>query len=989
MKQPNRENSERHVRPAGRSLLNRWQRGWLVFGLALAAFMLANTVYLLVYHMADLLGWRMFATSELAISRVYQVMVLSHTGVGLLMAALLGVFFVWHLPTVWRRMRTRTLLSGVLLVAGGGVLTVTGLFILTAANSRDNAWAWYTHVVCAALAVAGYALHRIRSFAPPRRFAVRRFAVACVGILAVTLIAHAYSHRGLVLTAEAQRALEKGTVHGPGSKHRDLSLFTDSPFVPAGFVPPASPFFPSAATTTTGDFLPDRIITRGDRGDEQIIREDLETYGFVVRARIGAETCYRCHPDTVEQWAASAHRFSSFNNPFYEASVNLLRETGDEPNDPVLAHLAHYPDKKDTPLGMIKSKWCAGCHDPALMLPGSMDRPIDRTTPEAQAGLTCLACHAIDHIHNVTGNGNYNIADEQEDPYIFATSENPLLVFLHDVALKAKPTVHKRQLLKPFFRTAEFCATCHKVSLDVPVNSYRWLRGQDEYDNWHDSGVARNASRTFYLPPTARRCQDCHMPLEPAPLGDVAAKDGMVRSHRFLAVNTALPFIRGDTETIERAEKFLRDAKLRIDVFALRREREGASRTIYALDRTRPPLVAGETVTLDVVVRNLGVGHTFPGGTNDSNEGWIEFTLLDETGRVLVQSGGLTEDRQVDPWAHMYNAVFTDRFGRRIRMRNAQSIYALVYANVIGPGTADVAHYRFTVPPELAGRKLTARARLLWRKFDRPFTEFAYRTNPQGFRLFDDVPDLPITEIARHEVTFEVRSTPDDTWVPDYRPLAGQWVRFNDYGIASLLEGDTVAAQQAFALVADLVPERVDGYANQARVAIRDGALEEAYRLLARAEELAPNNPQLAWFWGVLLQEDGRYEEAANAYRRVLQAFPADRAAWRNLGRVLYLSGEFEGAIQALDEALRIDPEDRIAHYHRMLALRALGRHDEARVAEAAYRKYKLDESAEQVTRIYRLQHPEVQRMSQAINVYHLEIDGKVREELARTAAAR
>jgi hypothetical protein len=134
-------------------------------------------------------------------------------------------------------------------------------------------------------------------------------------------------------------------------------------------------------------------------------------------------------------------------------------------------------------------------------------------TPEAQAGLTCLSCHAIDKIHNLTGNGNYNIADEQEDPYLFANSaEGSLGAFLHDAALKAKPDVHKQQMMKPFFRESEYCMTCHKVSLSEPVNNYRWIRGQDEYDNWHDSGIALNASRTFYLPGFKRECQDCHMP---------------------------------------------------------------------------------------------------------------------------------------------------------------------------------------------------------------------------------------------------------------------------------------------------------------------------------------------------------------------------------------------------------------------------------------------------------------------------------------------
>ena len=152
-------------------------------------------------------------------------------------------------------------------------------------------------------------------------------------------------------------------------------------------------------------------------------------------------------------------------------------------------------------------------------------------------------------------------------------------------------------MLKPVFRTSEYCATCHKVSLDTRVNGYRWLRGQNEYDNWHDSGVSLNASRTFYLPPAKRVCQDCHMPREPAPLGDVSARDGTVRSHRFLAVNTALPFLRGDQETIHRTEQFLQDGKLRVDIFALKR----GERMTFAPERHPSRVVAGEAYAEETV----------------------------------------------------------------------------------------------------------------------------------------------------------------------------------------------------------------------------------------------------------------------------------------------------------------------------------------------------------------------------------------------------
>ncbi len=957
------------ARRSAESLLGRWQRWLLRLAGVLAVFMLANTIYLLANRGADRLEWRFFADSDVSLPRLFQAMLLSHTFVGLGLAGVLAIFAVWHLPSVWRRARTRTVSTGVLFVIAGAALAISGWFIRTEGATRSHLWVWWLHVVCAAIAPLMYVAHRSFSFSFPTRRTYVRFGLSLGGVTAVLLAAHTMTHRGILLTHEAQLAREKGMHQGPGSRERVVSKYLEASFAPPGHVPEGSPFFPSAATTTSGDYLPSRIITRGDISSAEKLRPDLEQYGFVVNEKIGADTCQRCHQDIVEQWSKSAHRFASFNNPFYEATINDMREHANVPNRFVEIHQESYPETQDR-IGMIKSKWCSGCHDPSLMLAGAMDRPIDRTSPQAQAGLTCLACHAIDKIHNTTGNGNYNIADEQEDPYLFPDAKSGYLAELHDSLVKAKPTVHKRQMLKPFFRTSEFCGSCHKVSLNVPVNNYRWFRGQNEYDNWHDSGVAHNASRTFYLPPAAKNCQECHMPLEPAPLGDVAAKDGMVRSHRFLAVNTALPFIRGDEETIRRIEAFLRDEKLSVDVFAIRGDR--FENAVCALERTNPVLLPGERIDVDVVVRNKGVGHTFPGGTNDSNEGWLEFTVSDDAGNRLLVSGFVGEDGHVDPDAHFYRAVVLGHDGKVMRKRNAQDMHVMVYANVIGPGTADTVTYSFRVPEELAGRELTFSARLLWRKFDRGYTEFAFNTNRQAFARFEECPDLPITEIAADAVTLPVAERDDPLDAPVTVAAAEDWMRYNDYGIGLLLDGDTRGASFAFSMVQRVAPERVDGPRNLARTAVQEGVIEEAYKHLRRCEEILPANGQTAWVWGVALQEDGRYAEAAAAYERVLQLFPKDRATWRNLGRVLYLDGKYEEALRALDEVLAIDGEDRVAHYHKMLCLRALDRQEEARVAEAAYEVYKIDESAQELTLAHRLAHAGDNRESQRIHTHEL-----------------
>lgn len=283
-----------------------------------------------------------------------------------------------------------------------------------------------------------YLGHRLVSIVPPTRRALA-FGLASIGVLITTLLA---AHGLLVAESDA-------AVGGPSpavAAAPQVDPFI--PFVPNNLGHPGSRFFPSAASTTTGDFINRLTLTQDDLASDEVMRADLEKFGFLLNGSMGSATCNRCHPAIVEQWSRSAHRFSSFNNPFYKAAVENLRTEKD---------------------GKVRSQWCGGCHDPNLMFAGKMSEAIDPLTPEAQAGLTCLACHAIDTIHGKAGNGNYNLVDNAPDPYLFATRKDGLGRWLHDMVVKSKPTVHKRQMLKPFFRQSEFCLTCHKVSLDVPV----------------------------------------------------------------------------------------------------------------------------------------------------------------------------------------------------------------------------------------------------------------------------------------------------------------------------------------------------------------------------------------------------------------------------------------------------------------------------------------------------------------------------------------
>ena len=207
---------------------------------------------------------------------------------------------------------------------------------------------------------------------------------------------------------------------------------------------------------------------------------------------------------------------------------------------------------------------------------GEFDDPNydDVNTATSQAGITCTVCHVITTVNNTRGNGAYTI--EEPDHYPFAFSDNPVLKWVNFTLVKAKPEMHKKTFMKPIIRSAEFCSTCHKVGLPFALNHYRdFVRGQDHYNSYLLSGVSGHGARSFYYPPVAKsNCAECHMDLLTS--NDFGAKDfdgkgaRQIHNHLFLGANTGLPSFQGDAETAGRQEKFLKDQKVRVDIFALR-----------------------------------------------------------------------------------------------------------------------------------------------------------------------------------------------------------------------------------------------------------------------------------------------------------------------------------------------------------------------------------------------------------------------------------
>src|SRR5882762_6006032 len=596
---------------------------------------------------------------------------------------------------------------------------------------------------------------------------------------------------------------------------------------------PTGPFFPSSAQVYGGEKIPSKFFMESD-------------------------SCKRCHEDIYNQWNSSAHHFSSFNNQWYRKSIEYMQDT----------------------IGTKPSKWCGGCHDPAVLYAGKMDTPIKQIvhTPEAQAGLGCMMCHSIADVKSTMGQGDFYL--EYPKLHQLAASKNPMVRRLHDFMINLNPEPHRRVFLKPFMKqqTAEFCSSCHKVHLDVPVNNYRWIRGFNEYDNWQASGVSGQGARSFYYPAKPQQCADCHMPLEHSnDMGNVAGK---VHSHRFPGANTALPTANEDPVQLKATEDFLTSGALTVDIFALSpastplkpgaiaqhdlattfavgEEAEakitpGSSSNVEAapisapLNRVQPAVRRGDTVRVDVVVRTKRVGHFFPGGTVDAYDTWLELKGVDDKGQTIFWSGMVEDNGKgpVEKGAHFYRSLQVDAHGNPINKRNAWATRAVVYVRLIPPGAADTVHYRVHIP-ENAGSRITLHARLCYRKFAWWGTQFSFAGQPDAAHPelvtpgYDDrkftldaslkgvsakeerIPDLPIVAIAEDEVNLQVAARGTAAAAPKVDLKGEDWQRWNDYGIGLFLQGDTKAAQLAFQKVTEIDPKNPDGWVNIGRSAVQ------------------------------------------------------------------------------------------------------------------------------------------------------------------------
>jgi len=203
-------------------------------------------------------------------------------------------------------------------------------------------------------------------------------------------------------------------------------------------------------------------------------------------------------------------------------------------------------------------------------------------------------------------------------------------------------------------------------------------------------------------------------------------------------------------------------------------------------------------------------------------------------------------------------------------------------------------------------------------------------------------------------------------WQPELRREDRE--RWNDWGIGLLLQGDLKGAEFAFQRVNQAEPAYPDGWLNVARALIQEGETDTAKPYIAKALELAPGLGRTWFFRAAIQKADGDYDGALGSLERVRQLYPRDRVVLNQIARMLFLKRDYRGAIAALRQVCAVDPEDVQMHYTWMLSARGLGDAATAGREERLFRRFKAEESSQELTARRRSLSPEDNNERQPIH---------------------
>ncbi|MEG0006956.1 MAG: hypothetical protein RR721_10665 [Aeromonas sp.] len=353
---------------------------------------------------------------------------------------------------------------------------------------------------------------------------------------------------------------------------------------------------------------------------------------------LSSASCQNCHQQAFADWSDSNHRLMGNSHPYYKAVQALARQTE----------------------GKAFGQWCQGCHMPQQVMTGQTDLPKGSHMLEqggaslikahqageavVEEGTGCLLCHRITRLEDAGGNSAFTVNLKDRESYVFEDAPGgSVRHWLAERQINARPAMHKASYQKDFYQDAALCKSCHNEF--APGTGANIV---NTWDEWQNSSFAKAED------PAARRtCIDCHMNPKPGNGGALVAgqstENGTMKArlyrHNFTGAQHQLVG--------------LRNPELEQESLALLRSSATLSARIEA-QNGQPTLV--------VRVANTGAGHALPTGVADFRELWLELTVTDANGQVVLQSGQPV-DGAVPEDARLFRKVFGDAEGKPVGLK--------------------------------------------------------------------------------------------------------------------------------------------------------------------------------------------------------------------------------------------------------------------------------------------------------------------------------
>ena len=211
---------------------------------------------------------------------------------------------------------------------------------------------------------------------------------------------------------------------------------------------------------------------------------------------------------------------------------------------------------------------------------------------------------------------------------------------------------HARAVMQDFYRTPQFCASCHKANLPDHLNDFKFVSAFSAFDDWQNSKFSHQNPLTFYTS-DFKTCQTCHMARSAVTLPDYGAKKGTFASHSWAAGNTAVPYYMKLSEQMEKTVKFLQSGDyLNVDIFGIKKA--DSEKLIAPLGSVPFHIDDNEVLDVYVVIQNKNIGHSLIPEVRDLYQAWVEFDVKDASGKDIYHSGFLKPNGELDERAHSF-----------------------------------------------------------------------------------------------------------------------------------------------------------------------------------------------------------------------------------------------------------------------------------------------------------------------------------------------